>query len=182
MDFKGVWEAMEDCLKLGLTKHIGVSNFSIEKIQNLLSTAKIPPAVNQVEMNPLWHQKKLREFCEEKGIHITAYSPLGARGTLWGANEVMDCEVLKQIAKAKGKSVAQVCLRWVYEQGVSVVVKSFNKERIKENLDIFNWTLSSEEIHMIDQIQQRKTYRGSEFVSEQSPFKSFQEMWDMEID
>lgn len=59
-------------------------------------------------MNPLWHQKKLREFCEEKGIHITAYSPLGARGTLWGTDWVMESDVLKSIARAKGKSVAQV--------------------------------------------------------------------------
>ncbi|KAG5550526.1 hypothetical protein RHGRI_015479 [Rhododendron griersonianum] len=77
MDFKSVWEAMEECHKLGLTKNIGVSNFSVKKLQQLLLTAKIPPAVNQVEISPLWQQKKLRKFCEEKGIHVTAYSSLG---------------------------------------------------------------------------------------------------------
>ncbi|KAG5565389.1 hypothetical protein RHGRI_001328 [Rhododendron griersonianum] len=87
-------------------------------------------------MNPLWQQKKLRKFCEEKGIHVTAYSPLGAKGTLWGTDQVMECEILKEIAKSKGKTLAQVCLRWVYEQGVSALVKSFNKERMRQNLEI----------------------------------------------
>ncbi|KAL7260165.1 hypothetical protein ACSBR1_005936 [Camellia fascicularis] len=181
MDFKSVWEAMEECHKLGLSKHIGVSNFSCKKLQQLLLKSKIPPAVNQVEMSPLWQQKKLREFCEKKGIHFTAYSPLGARGTLWGTNQVMDCEILKEIAEAKGKTVAQVCLRWVYEQGVSVLVKSFNKERMKENLDIFDWALSPEESKKIDQISQQKGCPGLEFTSDQGPYKSVEELWDEKI-
>ncbi|GMP59520.1 hypothetical protein CsSME_00022780 [Camellia sinensis var. sinensis] len=181
LDFKSVWEAMEECQSLGLTKSIGVSNFSCKKLQLLLSTAKIPPAVNQVEMNPLWQQKKLRDFCEKNGIHVTAYSPLGAKGTLWGSNQVMECEVLKQIAKARGKSVAQVCLRWVYEQGVSVLVKSFNEERIKENLHIFDWELSAQDSEMINQILQRKGFPGVEFISDVGPYKSLQDLWDGEI-
>ena len=137
IDFGSVWKAMEDCQKLGLTKAIGVSNFSCKKLEELLRTATILPAVNQVsvvflptlsrydlelefdeeimsgfllkvEMNPLWQQKKLREFCAEKGIHITAYSPLGAKGALWGTGRVMDCEVLDEIATENGKSIAQV--------------------------------------------------------------------------
>lgn len=62
----------------------------------------------KVEMNPLWKQKQLREFCKEKGIHVTAYSPLGANGTKWGDNRIVDCDVLHQIAKARGKTTAQV--------------------------------------------------------------------------
>ncbi|EXB67441.1 hypothetical protein L484_009521 [Morus notabilis] len=98
-----------------------------------------------MEMNPLWQQKKLRELFKEKGIIVTVYSPLVAEGTLWGKSWVMDCEVLHETANQKGKTVAQVCLRWVYEQGVSLLVKSFNKERMNENLDIFDWKLSAEE-------------------------------------
>ncbi|THF97148.1 hypothetical protein TEA_025552 [Camellia sinensis var. sinensis] len=135
----------------------------------------------KVEMSPLWQQKKLREFCEKKGIYFTAYSPLGARGTLWGTNQVMDCEILKEITEAKGKTVAQVCLRWVYEQGVSVLVKSFNKERMKENLDIFDWTLCPEESKKIDQIPQQKGCPGLEFTSDQGPYKSVEELWDEKI-
>ncbi|XVE85551.1 hypothetical protein DITRI_Ditri17bG0099300 [Diplodiscus trichospermus] len=114
----------------------GVSNFSCKELQTVLSTAKIPPAVNQVEMNPLWQQEKLRKFCNKKAILIIAYSPLGAKGALWGSN--------------------RVCLRWAYEQGICVLVKSFNKERMKENLDIFNWKLSPEESHQISLLPQRQ--------------------------
>ncbi|GMP59485.1 hypothetical protein CsSME_00022755 [Camellia sinensis var. sinensis] len=134
LDFKSVWEAMEECQSLGLTKSIGVT-----------------------------------------------YSPLGAKGTLWGSNQVMECEVLKQIAKARGKSVAQVCLRWVYEQGVSVLVKSFNEERIKENHHIFDWELSAQDSEMINQIPQRKGFPGVEFISDVGPYKSLQDLWDGEI-
>ncbi|GFZ21359.1 NAD(P)-linked oxidoreductase superfamily protein [Actinidia rufa] len=83
-DLKSVWEAMEECKNVGLTKSIGV------------------------EMNPLWQQKKLREFCERNGIHVTAYSPLGANGTIWGSSQVMECEVLNDIAKARQRTIAQV--------------------------------------------------------------------------
>ncbi|XP_042501297.1 non-functional NADPH-dependent codeinone reductase 2-like isoform X2 [Macadamia integrifolia] len=182
MDIKSVWESMEKCQQLGLTRFIGVSNFSCKKLQELLAVAKIPPAVNQVEMNPLWQQKKLRKFCKENGIHVTAYSPLGAKGTNWGTNSVMECEVLKEIAEARGKTIAQVCLRWVYEQGVSVVVKSFNKERIKENFEIVDWMLSQEDLQRIDGILlQQKGLTAVEFISEEGPYKSLDEFWDGEI-
>ncbi|KAF5939619.1 hypothetical protein HYC85_023878 [Camellia sinensis] len=163
-DTKSVWEGMEECLNLGLAKAIGVSNFSSKKLEEVLAIAKIPPAVNQVEMNPLWKQKKLREFCKEKGIHITAYSPLGANGTMWGDNRIVDCDVLSEIAKARGKTTAQVSLRWVYEQGVSLVAKSFNKERMKENLEIFDWSLTEEESKIINELPERKGVQLASFV------------------
>ncbi|PON83764.1 Aldo/keto reductase [Trema orientale] len=181
LDLKSVWEDMEECQKLGLTKSIGVSNFSCKKLDDLLAVAKIPPAVNQVEMNPVWQQKKLREFCKEKGIHITAYSPLGGKGTPWGTNRVMECEVLKEIAGAKGKSVAQVCLRWVYEQDVSFVVKSFDKNRIKENFDIFDWGLSPEDLQKISDIPQQRGSLALDLIHEEGPYKSAEELWDGEL-
>ncbi|XP_047161705.1 NAD(P)H-dependent 6'-deoxychalcone synthase-like [Vigna umbellata] len=157
-DLKGVWQAMEECQKQGLTKFIGVSNFSCHKLENLLSFATIPPSVNQVELNPAWQQKKLREFCQKKGIIVTAYSPLGSVGSFWGSNKVMDNELLKQIGKAHGKSVAQVSLRWLYEVGVITVVKSYNKERMKQNLEIFDWSLTKEDYEKIDEIKQSRTF------------------------
>ncbi|KAM6567543.1 non-functional NADPH-dependent codeinone reductase 2 [Cannabis sativa] len=175
LDIKSVWEKMEECQTLGLTKTIGVSNFSCKKLQTLLATAKIPPAFNQVELNPVWQQRKLREFCKEKGILITAYSPLGGKGSIWGTNRVMENDVLKQIAEAKGKTVAQVCLRWAYEQGICFVMKSFNKKRMQENLDIFDWSLTPNELLLIDQIPQQRSYGGQHFCS------SAQEFWDGEI-
>ncbi|KAL8157673.1 hypothetical protein AgCh_002395 [Apium graveolens] len=135
----------------------------------------------QVEMNPLWQQKDLREFCKEKNIHVTAYSPLGAKGTMWGTNKVMDSEMLQEIAIAKGKSVPQICLRWAYEQGVSVLVKSFNKERMMENMNIFDWELSSEELEKINQIPQEKGNPARFFISDKGPFKSADDLWDESI-
>ncbi|KAG4159280.1 hypothetical protein ERO13_D02G166500v2 [Gossypium hirsutum] len=181
MDFKAVWKAMEDCQRLGLTKSIGVSNFSCKKLGDILAFAKIPPAVNQVELNPLWQQKKLREFCKANGILLTAYAPLGAQGTIWGSNRVLECELLKEIAKQKGKTVAQICLRWAYEQGIGILVKSFNKDRMKSNLEIFNWSLSQEDVKKINDIPQSRLCSGQDYISKYGPFNTTQELWDGEI-
>ncbi|KAK9027640.1 hypothetical protein V6N11_067465 [Hibiscus sabdariffa] len=183
MDLSSVWAAMEDCQRFGFTKSIGLSNFTCKKVADILSVAKIPPVVNQVEMNPLWQQKKLKDFCHGNGILLSAFSPLGAVGTSWGSNRVMDCELLKEIAKFKGKTVAQVCLRWAYEQGASVIVKSFNAERMKQNLEIFDWSLSEDEVKLMDQIQipQSRGIRAEDFVSGDGPYKTLEELWDGEI-
>ncbi|KAJ0897866.1 putative D-galacturonate reductase [Helianthus annuus] len=143
INIKDVWEGMEKCQNLGLTKSIGV------------------------EMNPLWQQKKLNDFCKKKDILLTGYSPLGAYNTVWGHNRVMECDVLQDIAKSRGKTVAQVSLRWMYEQGVSFVVKSFNIERMKQNLDIFEWSLTEEEVIKISRIpQQRHVYLSGTMLKE----------------
>ncbi|KAM5568348.1 hypothetical protein ABKV19_016094 [Rosa sericea] len=109
-------------------------------------------------MSPAWQVKKLREFCKAKGIHVTAYSPLGASGTSWGDDRVLGSQVLQQIAKAKGKTTAQISLRWVYEQGVSMVAKSYNKERMRQNLDIFDWSLTEEELQKMSRLSQIKGF------------------------
>ncbi|XP_026443536.1 non-functional NADPH-dependent codeinone reductase 2 [Papaver somniferum] len=181
IDYKSVWAAMEKCQMLGLTKSIGVSNFSCKKLHYLMATANIPPAVNQVEMNPIWQQQKLRDYCKTNNIMVTAYSPLGAKGTMWGSSGVMDSEVLNQISQVRGKSVAQVSLRWVYEQGASLLVKSFNEERMKENLKIFDWELSPEDLKNISELPQRRVSTGDPFVSINGPFKSVEELWDDEV-
>ncbi|XP_058078328.1 non-functional NADPH-dependent codeinone reductase 2-like [Magnolia sinica] len=180
IDLKSVWESMEECQKLGLTKSIGVSNFSSKKLLELMAHAKIPPAVNQVEMNAAWQQSKLREFCKAHGIHVTAWSPLAANGASWGSLVVMESPILQQIANARGKTVAQVSLRWLHEQGVSVVVKSFNKDRMKQNLQIFDWELSEQDLAEISQIPQRRGCSGEIFVSPGGPFKTIEEIWDEE--
>ncbi|KAH9297701.1 hypothetical protein KI387_029383, partial [Taxus chinensis] len=117
LDIKSTWEGMEQCIEMGLTKAIGLSNFSSKKIQDLLNYARIPPAVVQVEMHPLWQQNKLREFCSKHRIHVSAWSPLGAPTTPWGSNAVMDNPVIQEISQKHGKTRAQVLLRWGIEQG-----------------------------------------------------------------
>lgn len=180
-DIKGTWEAMEECSKLGLTKSIGVSNFGAKKLSELLQNATIPPAVNQVEMNVAWQQGNLRKFCQEKGIHMSAWSPLGANGASWGTLAVMESPVLKDIAISTGKSVPQIALRWILEQGVTPVVKSFNKVRMTENLQIFNWELSADDLMKIKQIPQRRGCLVREFVSEDGPYKTLEDLWDGEL-
>ncbi|KAJ0981231.1 hypothetical protein J5N97_009486 [Dioscorea zingiberensis] len=169
-EISSTWAAMEECHKLGLVKSIGVSNFSCIKLSELLAHATIPPAVNQ-----------LREFCRDKGIHVSAWSPLAASGAPWGSNAVMENPVLKEIAIAEEKTVANVALRWLYEQGVSIIVKSFNKERMKENMKIFDWELTEEEAEKIDKVPQKKGMTGEGFVHPNGPFKTVEELWDGEI-
>ncbi|KAK7386054.1 hypothetical protein VNO78_32125 [Psophocarpus tetragonolobus] len=172
-DVKAVWEAMQECQKLGLTKSIGVSNFSVKKLQTLLSVSTTPPVVNQVEMNLAWQQKNLRDFCSSNGIVITAFSPL-RKGASRGPNEVMENDMLKEIAQAHGKSIAQVSLRWLYEQGVTFVPKSYDKERMNQNLHIFDWALTQEDHHKISQIHQSRLISG--------PTKpQLGDLWDDEI-
>eukprot|EP00262_Sarcandra_glabra_P018622 TRINITY_DN6756_c0_g1_i1.p1 TRINITY_DN6756_c0_g1~~TRINITY_DN6756_c0_g1_i1.p1 ORF type:complete len:134 (-),score=22.60 TRINITY_DN6756_c0_g1_i1:36-437(-) len=133
-------------------------------------------------MNVGWQQRKLRDFCKENGIHVSAWSPLGAKGSWWGTPAVMESPVLKEIAKAKGKTVAQVALRWIYEQGASIVVKSFNEERMKENLSIFDWALTDRESESIIEIPQQSSPAVEiMFVSPDGPYKSPQELWDGEL-
>ncbi|KAK3415009.1 hypothetical protein EUGRSUZ_H00584 [Eucalyptus grandis] len=178
-DIKGTWEAMEECSKLGLAKSIGVSNFGTEKLSQLLMHATIPPAVNQVEMNVGWQQEKLRAYCREKGIHVSAWSPLSANGASWGSLAVVESPVLKEISIAKGKTVAQIALRWIHEQGASMIVKSFNKERMKENLQILDWGLSQEDLDKIKlQIPQKRGFPGDWFICKDGPYKSLDELWD----
>ncbi|KAK3034904.1 hypothetical protein RJ639_034146 [Escallonia herrerae] len=162
--------AIAEALRLGL----------IKSRDELFITTKLFASFasrDQVEVNPLWQQKKLIEFCKEKGIHVTAYSPLGANGTKWGDNRIVESDVLGDIAKAKGKTTAQVSLRWVYEQGVSLVTKSYNKERMKENLEIFDFSLTEEELNKISQLPQRK---GVTFASLLGPHELVLEV-DAEI-
>lgn len=156
LNMKSVWKAMEECQTLGLARAIGVSNFREHKLAELLATAKIPPKVNQVEMNVAWQQINLRKYCMEKGIYVTAYSPLGGQSNIGSENTVMNSDVLKEIANVKGKTVAQIALRWVYEQGVIFIVKSFKKERLKTNFEIFDFELSKEESFAISLIPQHK--------------------------
>ncbi|KAF8714870.1 hypothetical protein HU200_027404 [Digitaria exilis] len=173
-DLEGVWRAMEECHRLGLAKAIGVSNFTTRHLDKVLGVATVPPAVNQVELNPVWQQRTLRAYCAEKGIHVNAYSPLG--GQDWSrsgeANAVLESEVLAEIAQARGKTVAQISLRWIHEQGLSWIVKSYDKERLKQNLDIFGWQLTDEDRLKISQIPQRKFLTATALFSAEGEFTS----------
>ncbi|KAG8064102.1 hypothetical protein GUJ93_ZPchr0004g40204 [Zizania palustris] len=180
-DMEGVWRGMEECHRLGLARSIGVSNFSAAKMSRLLALAVVPPAVNQVEMNVGWRQEKVREVCGKNGVVVAAFSPLGALGTNWGSDAVMESGVMQDIAARNGKTVAQVALRWLYEQGVCMVARSFNVDRMKHNMEIFDWELTDGDKDMIAAIPQRRACRGEYFVSPDGPYNSLHDLWDGEI-
>ena len=124
-------------------------------------------------MNLAWQQKKLKDFCKANNIAITAFCPL-RKGASRGPNEVMDNDVLKNIADARGKSIAQICLRWLYEQGVTFVVKSYDRDRMNQNLQIFDWTLTKEDHANINEIKQQRLISG--------PTKAqLKDLWDEKI-
>jgi diketogulonate reductase-like aldo/keto reductase len=142
------WEAMEELLQAGLVKAVGVSNFTQGMLEDVLSYAKIRPAMNQVELHPYLQQQELVQFCKSEGIAMTAYMPLGspARSRTKGLPVIMEDEVILEIAGAHNKTPAQVMLRWGIQRGTVVIPKSENPERIKENADVFDFKLTSEEM------------------------------------
>eukprot|EP00249_Psilotum_nudum_P036183 c6528_g1_i1 orf=1-960(-) len=183
LDIKGTWQRMETCMDLGFTKAIGVSNFSSKKIEDLLSYARIPPAVNQVEMHPMFQQKSLREFSSKVNIHVSAWSPLGAFGSSWGSRGVLEHPVIKEIASSHGRTPAQVALRWGVEEGVSVLPKSFNRARMVENMKIFEWHLSQDDHEQINRMEQSRIQPAHQACNTTtSPYKTIQELWDDEED
>lgn len=108
LDMESTWAGMEKCLEMGLCKCIGVSNFSCKKIEQLLEHASIPPSVNQVEMHPMWRQKKLRELCGDNKIHVSAYSPLGGVSNPWGTRAIVDSPIVQAVALKHNATPAQV--------------------------------------------------------------------------
>jgi diketogulonate reductase-like aldo/keto reductase len=181
------WRAMERLVDLGLVKHIGVSNFSAKKLQSLVSNARHPVSVCQVECHPFWRQDRLLAYCEENNIHFTAYSPLGSpdsaamfRGRT-KVPAVMQDETVRAVAERAGRNVGQVLLRWALQTRphCSVLPKSANKERLRSNLDVFDWCLPEEDVRLIDAVAPRhRMVDGSFWLSPKGPYKTLEDLWD----
>lgn len=137
------WKAMEELQAEGKIKSIGVSNFFESHLDALLETAKVVPAVNQIEFHPGYWQPELVDYCKSKGIAVESWSPL-ARG------KVFDNPELKSIAEKHNKSVSQVCLRWILQHQAIVIPKSSNPDRIAENIDVFDFELSNTDMELIN--------------------------------
>ena len=139
------WKRLEALYDQKLVRAIGVSNYSIPQIEELLRDAHTPPVINQIEFNPFAFEKDLVAFCQSKDIAIEAYSPL-TRGVH------LDDETIAKIAMQHSKSPAQVMLRWALQKNVIIIPKSSNKERIKENADIFDFELADDEMRRVDSL------------------------------
>lgn len=140
------YKALEKIYKDGKAKAIGVCNFDIEHLNRLLDECDVVPAVNQIECHPYLQQKELRAFCKEKGIYVEAYSPL------MNGKDVLEDEALKQLAEKKGKTIAQVILRWHLQSDMIVIPKSVTPSRIEENLNVFDFELTEDEMKIVDSL------------------------------
>lgn len=146
-----VWRQMEAAYDQGLVKAIGVSNYNTIVLNDCLNYAKVPPAVNQIELHPYFAQLDMVKFCKDNKIVVTAYSSLGAPGLDREEKvSLLDDKTIKKIADKHKKKPAQVLLRWSMEKDIIVIPKSVNKERIKENFDLFDFKLTDEEVKEID--------------------------------
>jgi methylglyoxal/glyoxal reductase len=145
--YKDAWRALETLYKEGRVKAIGVSNFQIHHLEDLMKDAEIKPMVNQVEYHPRLTQKELQSFCQEHGIQLEAWSPLMQ-------GQLLDNQVLQEIANKYNKSVAQVILRWDLQNGVVTIPKSTKEHRIVENASVFDFELTEEDMKRIDGLNQ----------------------------
>lgn len=150
-DIAGSWKAMEELYHEGKIKAIGVSNFSIREIKNLLQIASVKPAVNQVECHPLFQQKELRAFLRENDIYLEAWFPLGS-----GNKDLLENRQLKQIADKYGKETAQIILRWHVQEETIAIPKSTKPERIASNFAIWDFALTEQEMNVIRSIDTNK--------------------------
>ena len=139
------WPGMERARELGHTRSIGVSNFGVAELQELLAVATVPAAVDQVQFSPYEYRKALLEACEQNGVALEAYSPLGH-------GRYVDSETAEQIAQRLGRTSAQVLLRWCIQRDLPFIAKSTHHERIAENAQVFDFTLSDEDVAQLDEL------------------------------
>ncbi|XP_041123900.1 aldo-keto reductase family 1 member B1 isoform X2 [Polyodon spathula] len=158
-DYLDTWKAMESLVSKGLVKSIGVSNFNILQLERLLSVARIPPAVNQVELHPYLTQTDLVKFCQSKSIALTAYSPFGSPGRPpqihmgdKDPEKLLQDPVVATIATKHQRSSAQILLRYHVQQGIAVIPKSERPNHILENTKIFNFILDEEDMKSLQSL------------------------------
>ncbi|MFT6205547.1 MAG: alcohol dehydrogenase (NADP+) [Spirosomataceae bacterium] len=177
------WKGMIELQKSGDAKHIGVSNFSPKKIQLVWDKTDVKPEVNQVEMHPFMQQKELKSYCDKNGIILTAYAPLGSADR--PKNRISEDEpnlfqneTIKKIAADKGTSEAQVMLAWAVNYGVSVIPKSVNEGRLKENLAAAEIELATDELNSLSEIDLKNRYVTGDFWCLEGSSYTMKNLWD----
>ncbi|MDF3835374.1 aldo/keto reductase [Cupriavidus basilensis] len=159
-DVHGSWRAMGDALKAGKVRAIGVSNFHPDRLMDIIGFNDVVPAVNQVEVNPFHQQEESVAFMRENGVQAEAWAPFAE-----GRNNLFQNEVLADIGHKHGRSVGQVALRWVVQRGIVALAKSVRKERMEENLKVFDFALDDSDMARIAQLETGK----SSFFSHRDP-------------
>lgn len=154
----GAWKAMEEAYKLGKVRAIGVSNFMIHHLEALFKTAEIKPHVNQVLLAPGCPQEELVSFCRQHGILLEAYSPLGT-------GSIFDNPIAQELAQKYGKSIAQIALRWSLQKGFLPLPKSVTPKNIEDNLQIFDFELSAEDVARLDKVEGVSQQKNPDQVS-----------------
>ncbi len=177
------WAGMEAAVDEGLARHIGVSNFKLERVRQLVEQARIKPEMNQVELHPHLPQERLVKGCQGIGVHLTAYSPLGSKdrsSAIKKADEpsLLEHPAIRRVAEKRNCTVGQVLISWALHRGTAVIPKSTNAGRIQENLKSVEVELSLEDMQYIGQIG--PDYRfvdGSFWAMDGSPY-SMADLWD----
>lgn len=157
------WQAMEALVSEGLVRRIGLCNVGVTMLRDILSYAKIPPSVLQVELHPYNTQQKLLRFCREKGIAVTGFSNLGASsyvelGMSTQQDFCLDEPVVRRIADAHSRTPAQVVLRWAVQRGTAIVPKTTKPDRLRENIALFDFSLTPEEMKSIDDLNKDRRF------------------------
>lgn len=165
VDYLEAWQGLEDCVKAGLVKSIGISNFNSKQIDRLLASATIKPVTNQVEVHPYLAQVQLKKFCEDRGIVLTAYSPLGNPGSqansLDNKDRLLKDPVVNKLAKKYNKNAGQILLKFEAQRGIIVIPKSVSEDRIRSNIQIFDFNMTADEIKELEALD--RNYRTCTF-------------------
>lgn len=152
-DYYGAYRALEDLYDAGKIRAIGISNFSAERMADIATFNRVVPAVNQVETHLFWQQYDLHEWMAKYNIQHEAWGPLAQHRL----KEILESPIVKQIADAHGKTPAQVALRQHIQRGIVVIPKSVHKERMKQNLDIFDFELTADEMEQLKTLDENKS-------------------------
>lgn len=175
---QSTWTAMEALVNEGLVKNIGLSNFNCQGIRDVVSYAKIKPAVLQVEIHPYLQQAKLVRFAQSLGIHVTAFSPMGHGASYWNDSVAAIREPLViDLAKKHGVTVGQVVLRFNIQRGNSVIPKTEKHERLKENIDLFKFQLSDEDMESLKTLERNMRFNDPGVFCEKG-FNTFCPIFD----
>ena len=156
-DYLGAWKALEEAVKEGKIKSIGISNITVNLWNKFKDGMTLMPVVNQVEFNPFTQQKELRKVMDENKICLEAWYPLGH-----GNKELLENEIIAALADKYNKNAGQVILRWIYQEGVISLPKSTNPERMKGNIDIFDFELTDKEMQSIQSLDTGKPTHNPE--------------------